>query len=189
MPAGGAAVPRGARPVHLQPLRDRRGTRAPPDDQPLLARHVAPLLSAAVPRSRPGTGSMRGGCSPRCRIGGTAGPYADERSSALRVRGRAPQTLRCSSQPSGPFLNISASLSPFACRPSRMASTISSARQVSEGSRQTKATVTPSCSAMSVIDLAFPPSIRRQGAGSPRPIAISKPSGRPEPPLSPAARA
>ena len=37
----------------------------------------------------------------------------------------------------GPFPSISASLSPFGCRPSRIASTMSGARQVSGSSRQT----------------------------------------------------
>ena len=147
-------------------------------------------ISAPIPRSRPGIGSTPRGSRPRCRIGGTAARQADERSSALRAGVASPQALRCSSQPSGPFPNISASLSPFGCRPSTIASTMSGARQVSGSGRQTKATVTPSGSARSVIDFAFPHSIRRrQGPGSPRPIAISKPSGWPEPLQSPAARA
>jgi hypothetical protein len=45
--------------------------------------------------------------------------------------------LRCSVQISGPFPSISASRSPFGCRPSRIASTISGARQVRGRSRQT----------------------------------------------------
>jgi hypothetical protein len=44
---------------------------------------------------------------------------------------RKPKTRRCSAHPSGPFPSISASLSPFGCRPSRMASTMSGARPVS----------------------------------------------------------
>jgi hypothetical protein len=63
-----------------------------------------------------------------------------------------PQARRCSSHPSGPFPSISASRSSFGCRPSRIASTMSGAKQVSGSSRQTKAAVTPSCSARSVID-------------------------------------
>jgi hypothetical protein len=55
----------------------------------------------------------------------------------------------------------SASLSPFGCRSSRIASTISGATHVNGRSRQTQASVTPFCSAMSVIDLA-PPSIPRR---------------------------
>ena len=51
-----------------------------------------------------------------------------------------------------PFPSISASLSPFGCRPSRIASTMSGARQVSGRSRHTKGSVTPCCSARSVID-------------------------------------
>ncbi len=47
------------------------------------------------------------------------------------------QVACCSCQPSGPFPSISASLSPFGCRPSRIASTMSGARQVSGRSRQT----------------------------------------------------
>jgi hypothetical protein len=39
--------------------------------------------------------------------------------------------LRCSSHASGAFPSISASLSPFGCRPSRIASTMSDAKQVS----------------------------------------------------------
>jgi hypothetical protein len=47
------------------------------------------------------------------------------------------QALRCSSQTSGPFPSISANRSPFGCRPSRMASTMSGAKQVSGRRRQT----------------------------------------------------
>jgi hypothetical protein len=45
----------------------------------------------------------------------------------------------------------SASLSPFGCRSSRIASTISGATHVNGRSRQTQASVTPFCSAMSSI--------------------------------------
>jgi Na+/H+ antiporter 1 len=54
-----------------------------------------------------------------------------------------PQFVRCSFQFSGPFPSISASLSPFGCRPSRIASTMSGARQVSGRSRQTHAPSRP----------------------------------------------
>ena len=70
---------------------------------------------------------------------------------------------RCSPQPRGPFPSISANLSPFGCRPSRIASTMSGARQVSGRSRHTYALVTPSCSARSVIDRAcLHSTVRRQ---------------------------
>jgi hypothetical protein len=72
------------------------------------------------------------------------------------------QTLRCLFQASGPSPSISASLSPVGCRLSRGASKMSSAKQVSGRSRQTYASVTPSCSARSVINLACPLSILRR---------------------------
>ena len=75
------------------------------------------------------------------------------------VRSPNPHLTRCSSHPIGPFPSISASLSPFGCRPSSIASTMSGARQESGRSRQTKA---PSCSARLVIELACPLSIRRR---------------------------
>jgi hypothetical protein len=48
-----------------------------------------------------------------------------------------PHLARCSFQAGGPFPNTPASLSPLGCRPSRIASTMSGARQVSGSSRQT----------------------------------------------------
>jgi Trehalase len=48
-----------------------------------------------------------------------------------------PQAVRCSSQANGPFPSISDSVSPFGCRSSSIASTMSGARQVSGRSRQT----------------------------------------------------
>jgi hypothetical protein len=48
-----------------------------------------------------------------------------------------PKARSCSCHAIGPFPSISASLSPFGCRPSRIASTTSGATQVSGRSRQT----------------------------------------------------
>jgi len=77
---------------------------------------------------------------------GCSDPRGD--SAAADDRGRAhplsrsnqllkPHFSRCSPHPSGPFPSISPSLSPFGCRPSRIASTMSGARQVSGSRRQT----------------------------------------------------
>jgi hypothetical protein len=48
-----------------------------------------------------------------------------------------PSVALCPSQARGTFPSTSASLSPFGCRPSRIASTMSGAKQVSGSSRQT----------------------------------------------------
>ena len=88
-------------------------------------------------------------------------------NAAGRLRQRAPgagpprPALRCSSQPRGLLPSISASLNSVGCRPSRIASTMSGARQVSGGSRQTKAAAASFSSVESVIDFAFPLLIRR----------------------------
>src|SRR5690606_24414087 len=57
---------------------------------------------------------------------GEASPPTTGRLIALQVQGKPP-ALRCSPQSIGPFPSISASLSPFGCRPSRIASTMSGA--------------------------------------------------------------
>jgi hypothetical protein len=57
--------------------------------------------------------------------------------SGYRPAEEKPQALRCSFQSSGPFPSISACLSPLGCRPSRIASAKSGAKQVSGRSRQT----------------------------------------------------
>jgi hypothetical protein len=48
------------------------------------------------------------------------------------MRGENRQAPRCSSHASGPFPSISANRSPFGCRPSKIASTMSGARQAGE---------------------------------------------------------
>ena len=58
-------------------------------------------------------------------------------SDASHTAPKEPQALRCSSHLSGPFPSISASLKPFGCRQSSIASTMSGARQVSGSNRQT----------------------------------------------------
>jgi len=89
-----------------------------------------------------------------------------------------PKLVRCSLHAVALEPSISASRSPFGCRPSRIASTMSGAKQVSGRSRQTKATVTRSCSAKSVIDRACPLSIlRRQRCA--RTSALIRVSSRP----------
>jgi hypothetical protein len=57
-------------------------------------------------------------------------------SAQCRGQGET-QAPRCSSHATGPFPSISASFNPLGCRPSRIASTISGARQVSGRSRHT----------------------------------------------------
>ena len=131
LPAGGTAVPGGARPVHLQPLRDRRvrqgrlrhgralsrgvlrrrpaphprarrGTRALPAGQPLLARHVAPLLFRHRSQDHGREPGIR-----RAAVGrddGSAGRLPARWMSARQRCGRgvaSPQALRCSSHPTG----------------------------------------------------------------------------------------
>jgi hypothetical protein len=69
------------------------------------------------------------------RVGKASGPRPpgkEPRRAALREE---PQAPRCSSQAAATEPSISASLSPFGCRPSRIASTMSGARHVRGRSR------------------------------------------------------
>jgi hypothetical protein len=120
----------------------------------------------------PATGPSRGRQPARALAGGH-GDYPEDAPAQdggppplaqadVSEPGEKPQTHRCSSQFRGPFPSISASLSPFGCRPSRIASTMSGAKHVSGSNRQTYASVTPSCSARSAIDFARPLSIWRR---------------------------
>ena len=69
--------------------------------------------------------------------GRLAGLADAPRSGKPRTYGETSDRRICSFQVSGPFPNISASLSPLGCRPSRIASTMSGAKQVSGRNRQT----------------------------------------------------
>ena len=60
---------------------------------------------------------------------------ADSRGNACQLL--KPQASLWALHTRGPFPNSSASRSPFGCRPSRLASTMSGAKQVSGRSRQT----------------------------------------------------
>ena len=94
-----------------------------------------------------------------------AGQLADQWRSPSELTGATrynPQLTRCSSQPSAPFPGISTSLSPFGCRPSRMAATMSGATQVSGTRRRCRRPSRSTCSARLVIDFARPLSIRRR---------------------------